>query len=390
MIDGSVVVGAGPVGLATALLARSRGLSVHVLERLPATASKPGSRAIFLHRQTIQTLATASPALSDQLVSEGLVWPGRTTYWAGRQVHHHRYEPVPPKLAPFVSLPQPRMEELLREAGMRAGVTISWSTEADEVVNEDASVLIRTAGGREWRSAFVVAADGARSAVRHRLGVPMNGDTTGNAFVVVDIADDPTRPLPAERVFHYRHPLAAGRNVLFVPFTGGHRIDLQCRTGDDPALLATDPHTWLRPLLPPGHACEVTWSSHYLFRQTVAETFTIGRVLLAGEAAHLFAPFGARGLNSGIADAAAAINAIVTADTDHRALADYDRVRRAAAERNRAAAGQALAHLTATGPHRRAAQRAAAVAAHVLHRAGTWLDSKPYGPRDAGIPGSLY
>ncbi|MFC7586635.1 FAD-dependent monooxygenase [Nonomuraea antimicrobica] len=72
-------------------------------------------------------------------------------------------------------------------------------------------------------------------------------------------------------------------------------MDLQCRAGDDPAALAADPRSWLRPLLPSGHACEIIWSSHYLFRQAVAQTFTVGRVLLAGEAAHLFAPFGARG-----------------------------------------------------------------------------------------------
>lgn len=62
MIDGPLIVGAGPVGLSAALLARARGLPAHVLERLPETEPKPGSRAIFLHRQTIQTLASASPS----------------------------------------------------------------------------------------------------------------------------------------------------------------------------------------------------------------------------------------------------------------------------------------------------------------------------------------
>ncbi|GAA1652965.1 hypothetical protein GCM10009733_057740 [Nonomuraea maheshkhaliensis] len=441
MIDGPLIVGAGPVGLTAALLARARGLPVHVLEQLPSTEPKPGSRAIFLHRQTIRTLATASPYLAGRVTEEGLVWAGRATYWAGRQVHHRRHAPMPAELAPYVSLPQPRVEALLRETALRAGVTFSWCARADEVTLLDDSVLVRATDGRQWRSAFVIAADGAGSTVRRRLGIPMNGvpangirrggflrtgvrrdgvrrdgDARGDAFVVVDVAGDPDRPLPAERVFHYRHPRAAGRNVLVVPFTGGYRVDLQCRAGDDPAALAADPSAWLRPLLPPGHAGEITWSSHYVFRQAVAETFTSGRVLLAGEAAHLFAPFGARGLNSGIADAAAAVEAIASIASiasiaqaglvrpgDERpgaalgadgavlgALAGYDRVRRAAAERNRLAAGKALAHLTAAGPHRRATQRAAALAARILPRAGAWLDRQPFGPRDAGIPGSLY
>ncbi|MEV0162620.1 FAD-dependent monooxygenase [Nonomuraea fuscirosea] len=395
MIDGPLIVGAGPVGLSAALLARARGLPAHVVEHLPAGAAKPGSRAIFLHRQTIQTLAAAAPGLADRMVREGLVWAGRATYWAGRRVHHRRHAPMPAGLAPYVCLPQPRVETLLRETAVRAGVTFAWHARADEVTLLDDSVLVRATDGRQWCAAFVVAADGAGSTVRRRLGIRMDGDARGHAFVVVDVADDPARPLPAERVFHYRHPRAAGRNVLVVPFAGGHRVDLQCRADDDPAALAADPSAWLRPLLPAGHAGEITWSSHYLFRQAVAETFTSGRVLLAGEAAHLFAPFGARGLNSGIADAAAAVDAIASVGTDGPgaalgALADYDRVRRAAAERNRAAAGKALAHLTAAGPHRRAAQRAAAVAARVLPRAGAWLDRRPFGPRDAGIPGSLY
>ncbi|MFI6633357.1 FAD-dependent monooxygenase [Nonomuraea fuscirosea] len=425
MIDGPLIVGAGPVGLSAALLARARGLPAHVVEHLPAGAAKPGSRAIFLHRQTIQTLAAAAPGLADRMVREGLVWAGRATYWAGRQVHHRRHAPMPAGLAPYVCLPQPRVETLLRETAVRAGVTFAWHARADEVTLLDDSVLVRATDGRQWCAAFVVAADGAGSTVRRRLGIRMDGDARGHAFVVVDVADDPARPLPAERVFHYRHPRAAGRNVLVVPFAGGHRVDLQCRADDDPAALAADPSAWLRPLLPAGHAGEITWSSHYLFRQAVAETFTSGRVLLAGEAAHLFAPFGARGLNSGIADAAAAVEAIASvvqvglvrpraafgtdgpgasigtdgpgtalgadgSDAVLGALAGYDRVRRAAAERNRVAAGKALAHLTAAGPHRRAAQRAAAVAARVLPRAGAWLDRRPFGPRDAGIPGSLY
>ncbi|KUJ36086.1 hypothetical protein ADK46_15840 [Streptomyces rimosus subsp. rimosus] len=204
---------------------------------------------------------------------------------------------------------------------------------------------------------------------------------------MLDLADDPGHPLPQERAYHYLDPRTAGRNVLTVPFRGGLRGDVQCRPDDDPDALGEAAADWLTGLLPEGHACSVTWSSHYRFQQVVADRLTdaYGRVLIAGEAGHLFAPFGARGLNSGIADAAAATAALSTGD-----VSEYAHAGHRAALLNRRAAGRALAHLTAPTPWHRAAQRPAAAAAPRSDRAGRRLDSAPYGPRDAGIPGSRY
>ncbi|MEU7256680.1 FAD-dependent monooxygenase [Streptomyces rimosus] len=157
----------------------------------------------------------------------------------------------------------------------------------------------------------------------------------------------PRDPLPQERAFHYLDPRTAGRNVLTVPFRGGLRVDVQCRPDDDPDALGEAAAGWLPGLLPEGHACSVTWSSRYRFQQVVADRLTdaYGRVLLAGEAGHLFAPFGARGLNSGIADAAAATAALPTGD-----VSEYAHARHRAALLNRRAAGRALTHLTAPRP----------------------------------------
>jgi 3-(3-hydroxy-phenyl)propionate hydroxylase len=128
--------------------------------------------------------------------------------------------------------------------------------------------------------------------------------------------------------------------------------------------------------------------STYQFLQVVARTFVDAdrRVLLVGEAAHLFAPFGARGMNSGIADADAAAEAIATAlrardaAGARAAIETFARERHSAAEWNRAAAGEALAHLRAADPWRRAKRIAAALAAPWWASAGEWLDTAPYGP----------
>ena len=123
--------------------------------------------------------------------------------------------------------------------------------------------------------------------------------------------------MACERVFHYEHPAVDRRNVLLVPFAGGWRVDLQCREEDDPDEFSSPAgvRRWLPRVVDPRCADDVRWVSTYRFLQVLADRFTDEhhRVLLVGEAAHLFAPFGARGMNSGIADAASAAEAVATA-----------------------------------------------------------------------------
>lgn len=389
-----VVAGAGPVGLATALMCAARGLDVTVVDGLPAAARRLGSRAIFLHGAALRTLALADPALAERLTGSGLTWRGRRTLWAGRTVFHRTYAPVPGTRVPFTALPQQHLEDELRHACHTAGVRMVWHTPVETISVRHDHVDIGAGSG--LRARFLVGADGARSRVRSAIGATLRGERTEASFVVVDLAASPDHPAPDERVFHFRHPQAGGRNVLILPFQGGQRLDLQCRPDDDVEAWVADPARWLPPLLPPGAGPEITWISHYRFHQLVADTFvdTGHRVLLAGDAAHLFAPFGARGLNSGIADAAAAADVIAHnlagSATREPSLASYDRSRRQAAVRNRAATGQALHHLLATGRTTRFRQRTAAALSRHWQPAGAWLDSVPYGPRNTGIPGSLY
>jgi 3-(3-hydroxy-phenyl)propionate hydroxylase len=110
------------------------------------------------------------------------------------------------------------------------------------------------------------------------------------------------------------------------------------------------------------------------------------RVLLAGEAGHLFAPFGARGMNSGIADADAAASAIAVAlraevgDVASAEIEAFATRREQAAEWNKDAAGQALEYLQGDSPVTKGKKRAAAALADYWERAGEWLDDAPYGP----------
>ncbi|WP_046727344.1 FAD-dependent monooxygenase [Streptomyces humi] len=381
-----VVVGAGPVGLSAALALRARDLPVLLLEADPEDRERPGSRALFVHRETLALLDAMRPGLAGEITSYGRTWHTRRTLYRGREVYSRTFPPSSGR-PPFTSLRQVDTERFLRAACERAGVDFGWNARVIGVRSTASGVSLSCADGREVTCGHVIAADGARSAVRAGLGIPMEG-THGEGFhVVVDVADRPGAELPLERVFHYEHPGAGGRSVMRVPFTGGFQVDLQCHAGDRAEDFGTEEavRRWLPVVVGEGyedHADRILWVSTYRFLRKVAASFTDPheRVLLAGEAAHLFPPFGARGMNSGIADAAAAAEAVATG-----AVAGFAAARRAAALFNSEAAGIALDHLRPRRRIVRLRQRAAAALAPVLPSCGSWLEHAPYGPR-TGVP----
>lgn len=389
-----LVVGAGPVGLTTALALRAYGLPVTVLEAGPEGRQRPGSRAIFTHSQTLQILDRISPGLGAELYEHGVYWNTQRTFYGGKEVYSKTYPDPPADVYPhFTSLPQVQIEAYLFARAVASGVEFAWEQDVVAVVADDAGVRIETAAGRTWHADYVVGADGSRSVVRKQIGARMEGSKDDGWYIVVDVEEIAEPALPRERHFHYAHPAVDGRNVLVVPFAGGYRVDLQLVDGDDPDELAspTGVRTWLDAVLPPGYADRTSWVSTYQFLQLVAHDFAdpARRVLLVGEASHLFAPFGARGLNSGVPDAEAAAIAIAAASrATNRAAArvpveTFALARRSAALFNRDAAGEALAHLR---PDEETARRTreAADRAPGDAEASVWLEKAPYGPR--GVP----
>ncbi|MEV6848468.1 NAD(P)/FAD-dependent oxidoreductase [Actinoplanes sp. NPDC051411] len=387
-----LVVGAGPAGLTAALAARSLGIDVTLIEADPQDRERAGSRALFVHHETLNRLQRLSPGLGDKIAGFGITWEYARTFYGDREVYSRRYTSSPGVgLPPYASLRQLDTERFLRDACQGAGVRAVWDAAVEEVRSGPEDVTVRTRDGREWTSDYLIAADGARSTVRTRMGIEMDGDRSDDYRIAVDLADDPANHGSAECVMYYRHPALDGRNVLVVPFAGGIQADVQCRGREDSERLSTPEavRRWIPQVVPAGYRDRVLWIARYPCLQRVATSFVDRhrRVLLTGEAAHLFAPLGARGMNSAMADAESASTAVGVAlraagsERARAAVEEFDRLRRQAAHHNRARVERAVRHLRADSPVQRLRQAGAARLAPLLPGAGAWLHRAPYGPR---------
>jgi len=392
-----LIAGAGPVGMTTALALHARGVPSKILEAEPADRDRSGSRAIYVHGSTLHTLERVHPGLGENLVEEGIVWPTRRTCWRGKEVFKRTYENPGGhgKFPHFTSVPQVRTERYMHEALDEAGIEIEWDAAVETVESGPDGVHVETADGREWETPYLVGADGGGSTVRDEIGATFEGDQSENSFIIADVdeIEDEDEQWPLERLFHYDDPAVGGRNVMLVPFTDGWRLDIQCIDDDDPEELVSDEtmREFTTAVMGEQYADNVTWVSSYKFLQVMADTFVDEdrRVLLAGEAAHLLAPFGARGMNSGIADADEAASAIAVACQARTDAVAKDEVelyaarREKAAEFNLNAAGQALEYLQGDNPATVLRKEAAASLADHFEPAGEYLDDAPYGPHDA-------
>lgn len=390
-----IVVGAGPVGLVAGLALKKKGISSIVIEAEPFGRERPGSRAIYLHNASLKHLEETATGLGFTLAKNGIIWPVKRTLYKGKEVYVRNYgltnNQDPHKLPHFTALHQDEIEKYIYQECVEAGVQFSWESPVEKIDIKESGVILRTKSGEEWEAKYIIGCDGARSVVREQAGIKLEGPRTNDTFLVLDVKEDEENPLPLERTFHYQHPAMGGRNVMFVPFKGGWRVDLQLLETDDPEEFSNidSVRKWLPKVMDSKYANRITWVSTYRFHQAVADSFTDEnrRVLLAGEAAHLFAPFGARGLNSGIPDALLAVRGIeaaLQAKTEKEQVQAIDEVakeRRIAALWNRDGSSTALHHLQGNAPDMSMKRELAASLVSIIPRLGRWLDEGPYGPK---------
>jgi pentachlorophenol monooxygenase/3-(3-hydroxy-phenyl)propionate hydroxylase len=334
-VDPVVVIGAGPVGLTAALLLARWDLPVVILERR-AARDPTGSRSICQQRDVLDIWAAVG---AGAIADEGLTWTTARTFYRDRELFSWSF--ARGDSPPFVNLSQARTEEILSaRAADDPRIDVRWGHEVTGLSQDGDGVTLHCENGAVIRAPHVVACAGARGGgvVRGALGVGFEGRTFGDEFLICDIRAD----LPGwenERRFYFDPEWNPGRQVLIHPCPDStFRIDWQVPPGFD--LAAEEAEGGLdrrvRQIIGPVPH-EIIWRSVYRFQSRIADRMRVGRVLLAGDCAHLVAPFGARGLNSGVPDAENAawkIAFVVRGWAPERLLASYHDERHAAAAEN--------------------------------------------------------
>lgn len=302
-----LIVGAGPSGLAAALFLTRRGVPVRIIDAAagPTTTSK----ALAVNPRTLELLEDTGVA--DRIRAEGQRVEAVRISRNGRVAAtlRPRWQRIAPD-RPMTALPQARTEALLAETLAALGVTIDRPL-ALTGLSQDANAVHATLSSGETVSVpLLLGADGAHSAVRHALNLSFEGDSSPTLWNLMDVEGPPAEAHTA------RVDLQPAGPVVILPLSPG--VFRLIGFGGD--LLNRLPADFT-----PGR---VLWESTFKVSHRLAPAMAVGRVALAGDAAHIHSPVGGRGMNLGIEDAFvfAACAADALAGQSGR-LEDYTRLR---------------------------------------------------------------
>ncbi|MDT9698161.1 FAD-dependent oxidoreductase [Streptomyces sp. P17] len=291
-----IIVGAGPTGLALACELAAAGVACTVLER--RTAPSTQSRAMGVYSRTMEVLDLRGHA--DSLTAVGRP-VGRMLPAPGAAIDFTAIDSPFPAL--YV-LPQSRTEEALQQRAIDLGVIVQRGAEVFGLEQDATGVRlhVRTESG-EWEESadYVVGCDGAHSAVRELSGIAFRGRTYDIAPILADVYLE-TPPPDDVTILS-----GGGAMMVSVPFGDGlYRVAVGHRdhpwTRDEVTLEELAER--LKQVLgfdPKPH--DPQWLARFKIHQRLADQYRTGRVLLAGDAAHLHSPLGGQGLNLGIQDA---------------------------------------------------------------------------------------
>ncbi|WP_280417378.1 FAD-dependent oxidoreductase [Nocardia carnea] len=292
-----IVVGAGPVGLTTAIVLTQLGHRVRIVDDQAAGANT--SRAAVVHSRTLELLEPYGvvPALVDR----GIPIPRFTIRDRDRALVSVPFAGLPTAYPYTLMISQADTEKFLLARAAELGIVVDRPATVTAIAQDDDSVTATLSTGEPISARYLIGADGMHSTVREQAGIGFTGGSYAESFVLADIRS--TGGIPRDEVILYFSP--AGLAVV-APLPGDmyRVVAVADEAPHDPDIgfvqrLLDD----RGPRVVPAAVTEVVWGSRFRVHHRLADSYRRGRILLAGDAAHVHSPAGGQGMNLGIEDA---------------------------------------------------------------------------------------
>lgn len=317
-----LVVGAGPTGLTLAASLVNRGIATTVVDGQVAGANT--SRAAVVNARSLEVLEALDVAR--RLVKQGVHAPRFTIRDGKRTLIPVDFSVLPTAYPYSLMVPQSTTERLLLDRLTELGGTVMRPKTLTTISQDSDGVTAAFDDGDVIRARYAVGADGIRSTVREHAAIGFQGGEYEESFTLADVRLAGDAPVDEVILFWAK----AGLTVV-APLPGDiHRIVAPVTDAPEAPTVA-----FIQQILDSRGAgamivTDVVWGSRFRIHHRVADTYRAGRLLLAGDAAHVHSPAGGQGMNLGIQDAVALADALgaVLAGADDSVLDEYSAARR--------------------------------------------------------------
>ncbi len=301
-----LICGAGPTGLTLAIELARRAIPFRLIEKGPSPFV--GSRGKGLQPRTLEVFEQMG--LVDRVLGTGGPYPSARSYAADGTFTETQFDerrPATPAepYGQIAMLPQFLTEGLLRERLMELGHTVEFGAEIVHIQQSATEVKakVRTkTGPRTIKARYLVGADGGKSFVRQALKVGFPGESLGFQAIVADLRLD-----GLDRDAWHRWGSGPGSHLALCPLAGTDLFQLQAAVPADDEFELSQAHLQAMINARTGRndivIRDVTWASAFRGSARLADRYVNGRVILAGDAAHVHPPTGGQGLNTSVQDA---------------------------------------------------------------------------------------